>query len=318
MTPGTTPETKPGTKSGARPHILIVVVIYRTVFASSETLAGLTAAFTANPALLDAMEVLVWDNSPEAIPQPELPFAFAYRHAGENRGVAGAYNEAARLAQERGCIWMLLFDQDTQVTEEFLRGMDTCGRKLAAEQEIAAAAPFLYAGSFQLSPRRITVLNQPPIPSDRSYIERRRMFAANSGTLMRVAALLKIGGYSLDFWLDHSDIYVFHQFHRRGLGIFIAADLRLEHQIAMLDYDRRMTPERYSNFLGAEAAFDARHNGWLQRTVQTLRLPVRALRQRRYQNKAYSRMTWKAFGQRILRRPSRWAEARPGRRDPQG
>ncbi|MGI8770599.1 MAG: glycosyltransferase [Acidobacteriaceae bacterium] len=298
-----------------RPHILIVVVLYRTDFAGSETLAGLVTAFRANPALLDRMELLVWDNSPEALTDPELPFAFTYQHAERNDGVAGAYNAAARLAEQSGHTWMLLLDQDTGVTEEFLRSMDSYGRELAANQNIAAVVPFLYAGSFQLSPRRLAVLNHPPIASGKSYIERRRMFAANSGTLMRVSALRQVGGYSLDFWLDHSDIYVFHQFHRHGLGIFVAADLRLQHQVAMLDYDRRMTPERYGNFLAAEAAFDAIHNGYMQRTVQTLRLPIRALRQRRYPNKVYSRMTWRAFWQRVIRRSRWWADARPGRRD---
>jgi GT2 family glycosyltransferase len=298
----------------SRAHILVVVVLYRTVFADSQTLAGLVTSFTANPALLGSMELLVWDNSPEPLSDPTLPFAFTYRHAEQNHGVAGAYNEAARLAQESGRTWMLLLDQDTSVTEEFLHGMDSYGRELAGNDEIAAVVPFLYAGSFQLSPRRLTFLNQPRIAAGKSYLERRRMFAANSGTLMRVTALLKVGGYCVDFWLDHSDIYVFNQFHRYGLGVFVAADLRLQHEIAMLDYDRRMTPERYGNFLAAEAAFDALYNGWLQRTVQTLRLPFRALRQRRYQNKAYSRMTWRAFCQRLVRRPSRWVEDWRGRR----
>jgi GT2 family glycosyltransferase len=299
---------------GSRPHILVVVVLYRTVFADSQTLAGLITSFTANPALLGSMELLVWDNSPEPLSDPTLPFPFTYRHAEQNRGVAGAYNEAARLGEESGRTWMLLLDQDTSVTEEFLRGMDSYGRELAGKDEIAAVVPFLYAGSFQLSPRRLTFLNQPRIASGKSYLERRRMFAANSGTLMRVAALLKVGGYCIDFWLDHSDIYVFNQFHQYGLAVFVAADLRLQHEIAMLDYDRRMTPERYGNFLAAEAAFDALYNGWLQRTVQTLRLPFRALRQRRYQNKAYSRMSWRAFRQRLVRRPSRWVEDWRGRR----
>jgi GT2 family glycosyltransferase len=298
----------------SRPHILVVVVLYRTAFADSETLARLVTSFTANPALLDCMELLVWDNSPEPLLDPKLPFAFTYRHAEQNLGVAGAYNEAAKLAQESGRTWMLLLDQDTSVTERFLRGMDSYGRELATNDDIAAVVPILYADSFQLSPRRLTFLNQPRIASGKSYLERRRMFAANSGTLMRVAALLKVGGYSIDFWLDHSDIYVFNQFHRSGLAVFVAADLRLQHEIAMLDYDRRMTPERYGNFLAAEAAFDALYNGWLQRTVQTLRLPFRALRQLRYQNKAYSRMTWRVFRQRLVRRASRWPEGWRGRR----
>jgi GT2 family glycosyltransferase len=288
--------------------ILVVVVLYRSSLAAAQTLQGLATAFAANPSLLRGMEVLVWDNGPEAIADPQLPFPFTYVHAEHNQGVAGAYNGASARARKRGHNWMLLFDQDTCITEEFLLRCQEYGSDLAGSQEIAAIVPFLYAGTFQLSPRRLTMFSQPPIPAGKSYIERRKMFAANSGTMVRVDALKQIGGYSLDFWLDHSDRYVFHQFHRQGFSVFVAADLRLQHELAMLDYDRRMTPERYRNFLDAEAAFDALYNGWPQRTVQTLRLPIRALRQRRYQNKVYRRMTMQAFWRRVLKSRKRWLD----------
>jgi GT2 family glycosyltransferase len=288
--------------------ILVVVVVYQSSLSAAQTLQGLVTAFAANPSLLRGMQVLVWDNSPEAVADPQLPFPFTYVHAERNQGVAGAYNGAMARARQSGYTWMLLLDQDTCITEEFLLRCQEYGRDLAGSHDIAAVVPFLYAGTFQLSPRRLTMFSQPPIPDGKSYIERRKMFAANSGTMVRVDALEKIGGYSLDFWLDHSDRYVFDQFHRQGFAIFVAADLRLQHELAMLDYDRRMTPERYRNFLEAEAAFDALYNGWPQRTVQTLRLPFRALRQRRYQNKLYRRMTMQAFWRRALRSRKRWLD----------
>ena len=46
---------------------------------------------------------------------------------------------------------------------------------------------------------------------------------------MRVAALREVGGYSDEFWLDLSDVYVFQAFHRRGKYMYIAGDLRVEH-----------------------------------------------------------------------------------------
>jgi hypothetical protein len=288
--------------------ILVVVVLYQSSLTAAKTLQGLVTAFAANPSLLRGMDVLVWDNSADAVADPRLPFPFTYAHAERNQGVAGAYNGAMARAQQSSHTWMLLLDQDTCITEEFLLRCQEYGRDLSGSQEIAAIVPFLYAGTFHLSPRRLTMFSQPPIPDGKSYIERRKMFAANSGTMVRVDALQQIGGYSLDFWLDHSDRYVFHQFHRKGFAVFVAADLRLQHELAMLDYDRRMTPERYRNFLDAEAAFDALHNGWAQRTVQTLRLPIRALRQRRYQNKVYCRMTMENFWRRVLKSRKRWLD----------
>ena len=39
----------------------------------------------------------------------------------------------------------------------------------------------------------------------------------NSGMLLRVAALRRIGGYSMDFWLDFSDRYVCERLLRIAL-----------------------------------------------------------------------------------------------------
>jgi hypothetical protein len=116
-------------------------------------------------------------------------------------------------------------------------------------------------------------------------------FAANSGVLFRVKSLGHVGGYSLDFWLDHSDMYIFHQLYLSGLRVYLAADLRLQHDMTMLDYDGRMTPERYNNFLHAEQAFIDLYKGMLENWVQVLRLSARVVRQRRYRNGNYSRMT---------------------------
>lgn len=125
------------------------------------------------------------------------------------------------------------------------------------------------------------------------------MFAANSGALLRVAALQAIGGYSTRFWLDYSDIYVFHRLHEQGFGVRIAADLTLQHEIAMLDYDARMTPARYATYLAAEGDFLDLYRGAVERAMHLLRLAVRVRRQRRYASPVFSQMSRDALWQRL-------------------
>lgn len=277
--------------------------------------------------MLERMQVLVWDNSPqdnilednvpESLAEPSLPFAFTYHHAERNVGVAGAYNSAMQMARERSCTWLLLLDHDTSVTVEFLRGMaryadedaDEEGVQDAAEsspqagtvgQGIAAVLPFLYAGERVLSPRLWRFGRHEPLPRPaQTYIEDRAIFAANSGTLLRVASLAAIGGYSLRFWLDYSDIYVFHRLHAAGYRVRIAADLALQHEIAMQNYDRRMTPQRYAIYLAAEGDFLDLYRGPLERALHLLRLAARAVRQRRYASPAFSQMSRAALWQRL-------------------
>jgi GT2 family glycosyltransferase len=294
-------------------HALAVVVLYRITSDSpldaSRTLIGLAQAFAADASLAKQLDVLVWDNSPEPLPdhlkERSLPFAFTYQHAAQNEGVSGAYNAAAVMAEQRGCAWLLLLDDDTSVTAEFLRGMLGHAVQIVEDERIAAVTPFLYAGSFCMSPRlwrfaRHVPLQRPAHP----YTETRSIFAANSGTLMRVRALEAIGGYNARFWLDFSDIEVFHRLHTHGFSVRIACDLRLEHEMAMLDYDRRMTPARFATFLAAESDFMDLYRGPLERGMHLMRLAARVVHQRGYADPAFARLSWQALRERLTTRRS--------------
>jgi GT2 family glycosyltransferase len=309
------PEARSGQTNAALVRALAVVVIYRMPFAQSKTLAGLARAFAEDPSLAQHLDVLVWENSPEAQEERELPFAFTYQHSPANEGVSGAYNAAARMAAERGCGWLQLLDDDTSVTGEFLRGMLRHAAEAAGDERVAAVVPFLYAGSFCMSPRLWRFARHVPLARpDAAYTETRSIFAANSGTLMRVRALETIGGYSPRFWLDYSDIDVFHRLYEHGFSVRIAADLRLEHEMAMLDYDRRMTPARFATFLAAESDFMDLYRGLAERGMHLLRLAARVLHQRTYEDPAFARLSRKALWERLtMQRATRLARHEPTR-----
>jgi GT2 family glycosyltransferase len=309
---------------------LAVVVLYRRApeesLDASKTLTGLAQAFAEDASLARQLDVLLWDNSPERLSEQakerSLPFAFSYQHAIRNQGVSGAYNAAAVLAEQRGCAWLLLLDDDTSVTAEFLRGMlghaaQVMQDELAEDERIAAVAPFLYAGSFCMSPRLWRFARHVPLPlPEHPYTEMRSIFAANSGTLMRVRALEAIGGYNPRFWLDFSDIEVFHRLHGHGFSVRVASDLRLEHEMAMLDYDRRMTPERFATFLAAESDFMDLYRGPLERVMHLLRLAARVMHQRSYADPAFARLSWQALRERLTtRRAVRLARHERARHD---
>jgi GT2 family glycosyltransferase len=296
-------------------HVLAVVVLYRTALDvsldvpldTSGTLAGLARAFAEDASLAKQLDVLVWDNSPEPLPEireeRSLPFPFSYKHAAQNEGVSGAYNAAAVVAEQRGCAWLLLLDDDTSVTAEFLRGMLGHAEQIAEDERIAAVAPFLYAGTFCMSPRLWRFARHVPLPRPvHPYTETRSIFAANSGTLMRVRALEAMGGFNARFWLDFSDIEVFHRLHGHGFSVRIAGDLRLEHEMAMLDYDRRMTPGRFATFLAAESDFMDLYRGPLERGMHLLRLAARVVHQRSYADPAFARLSWQALRERLMTR----------------
>lgn len=268
------------------------MVRYNTPLHESHTVQGVCEALTSSPSLKDAYQFLIWDNSAEKLPNPSLPIPFEYRHSRHNLGIAGACNSAMRIARERIHRWMLLLDQDTKVHSGYFEAMLRWSNELESRSEIALVAPTVRSGNLIVSPRQYLFNRHRAYADPAPGIASGEAFAINSGSLVRVAALKSIGGFSTDFWLDYSDIYICHQFYFHGYKIWRATDAQLEHEMSVRDYDHLMTPARYINFSYAETAFNDIYKGTLENWAQNLRLLARAIRQwRKYKNHAFSRIT---------------------------
>jgi GT2 family glycosyltransferase len=294
-------------------NILAVMVRYRMPLSESETVRGWRNALRERPELSTDYRLLIWDNSPEATSAIELPVLCAYRHSEENLGVSGAFNWAIDYARNNGFAWMLLLDQDTALTADFLATMLRHSNEQDSQARIAAIAPTVRVRGFVVSPRRQLFNHHRAYPQGESGIAPGEAFAINSGCMMRIAALEAIGGYSTDFWLDYSDMYVFHQLYLHGWKVWRAADAELEHEMSVMDYDRLMTPARYRHFSIAESAFNDLYKGRLENLVQTLRLLARAIRQRKkYRNPEFSRIAWEQMIYRLRvprsKRLTQWFE----------
>jgi GT2 family glycosyltransferase len=288
-------------------QIVIVVVLYKRSPAQSQTINSLAAVFQRSPELLNSLKVFIWDNSPAAILDPAIPFPCDYRHAGRNLGTSGAYNHAMEFAESMRSPWLLLFDQDTTVSHEFLPRMLEYGKRLQGDPEIGAVVGFIYSHGALVSPRRLLRFNRiEQVPSTFHGIHKRKAYAVNSATLLRVSALREIGGYSDEFWLDLSDVYVFQAMHQKGKYLYVAGDVRVEHSIASMDFDKEMSPERYRNFMAAESAYVDLYSSPLERIAQLFRLFVRTIRQyRNYENKTFARISWEYFCRRLFQTRSR-------------
>jgi glycosyltransferase involved in cell wall biosynthesis len=287
-------------------QIVAVVVLYKRKPDKSQTINSLTAVFERNPGLLRPIRVLIWDNSPTVIDQLSLPFPFDYKHDGRNVGTSGAYNNAMDFADAQGSPWLLLLDQDTILSDEFLPRMLEYSYLLQDSPEVGSVVPFIYSHAQLVSPRLLRPFNRNlQVPLTFHGICREKAYAVNSTTLMRVAALREIGGYSEEFWLDLSDVYAFQSMYWKGRYIYVASDLVLQHSLSGMDYDREMTCERYRNFLAAESAYVDLYSSPLERAAQLFRLFVRIFRQyRRYENKAFARLACEYFLRRLFHRRS--------------
>jgi len=275
--------------------ILAVVVRYLVPLSESPTLQGFCDALSSQPDLAQGYTVMIWDNSPEEIVNPQLSIPFLYQHSKVNLGVSGAYNCAMEYAIELGYPWMLLLDQDTKITHGFLLTMLRHCLDLLPREEIAAIAPTVCTGRIVVSPHRqhFRLRVRLQYPPGECGIAPGEAAAINSGCIMRVAALQAIGGFSTDFWLDFSDYYVFHQFFVHGMKIWRAADVELEHDLSVTDYDLLMTPSRYRSLSYAETAFYDLYKARIENAGHVVQLLARAIKQRmKCDNPEFSRISW--------------------------
>ncbi len=252
-------------------RMLAIVVLYRLPPEESPALRSLEAARDADPRLHESISLLLWDNSPgNRHPPPHL--AGQYHHDPSNPGLAAAYNAALRQADELGCQWLLLLDQDTTVTAFYLHE----ALSVAGATRADALVPRLAHGTTVVSPFYQAAQGPVrPIANTLRGIAKQPLQAFNSGAVLRVSAMESLGGFDTAFPLDYLDHATFAALQHAGGSIHVlGAELRHElstNTQAALD-DNALC--RQVDILAAERRFIATY-GTLQ---QRLMMPVRMLR----------------------------------------
>ncbi len=287
--------------------ILAVVVVYRMLPASSPSLLTLLQASAAATALPLRLSVLVADNTPGGQDPGELPPGVRYQAAPDNPGLARPYNEALAEAAAGGFEWLLTLDQDTHLPENFLIGMEGYARRFRHVPEIGAVVPRVLDHGRSISPFRFAGGFWPRVlPQQADGLAPRFTSAINSASLLRVEAALAVGGYDPQFPLNNSDTSLFHRLDRAGKRIVVAGGVRVEHELAILDREGRMSTDRYRQLLRDECSFYDRHMPLPARGERLLRLLVRAGRSLlRGQEPEFRRIATGEIARRLLTRRSR-------------
>ena len=198
--------------------ILVVIVLYKKHPLQSETISSLKRSVTHSPRLPDLLDIMLWDNSPYAIDQGSLPIACEYVFAGRNACTSGPTITPWKLRSRGGfhgyCCW-------TRIRP--FRKNPSCA--------CLHTAPNLKSGwtldpSSSIHPAHTDLWFLRDLWTASFGCHRFHRHSAGSasarrteltvGSLMRVASLREIGGYSDDFWLDLSDIYVFRAMYSIG------------------------------------------------------------------------------------------------------
>ena len=214
-----------------------------------------------------------------------------------NGGLATAYNFALARAEAEQRAWLLLFDQDTMLTKEFLFELVESARTLHGQAQVGAIVPKLLVRGAIYSPEanfldqvRHPFRSLQTVKKDVVGVQQGHLNAFNSGATLRVSALRAIGGFPLQFWLDYLDHAVFRALFVGGFRIYVMR-AELVHNSSLAEVTS-LPLWRLRNILQAQTLFVKQSGGFLDRMLYRIFL----LR--------FSRGLWKN-----LKGSSAWKEA---------
>lgn len=195
-------------------------------------------------------DLIIYNNSHEIIiPQSKNHIVI---NAETNEMLSGAYNFALNHANKNNYDWLLLLDQDTELTDDYFEKLY---RFLSDNQDknIVAAVPFLRNKSKIISPNKL-YFNFLRKNTVKYGINSGHIVALNSLSLLRTDFMNAIGGFSSEFPLDMLDYWYYLQFYKHKKKIYVL-DTALKHNLSIYNYDENITEERYAQLLNAERKY---------------------------------------------------------------
>jgi GT2 family glycosyltransferase len=272
--------------------IAVVVVLYRMAADESPAIRSLTQHLPPGGRPGGFIDLIICDNTPF---EQAAPTALAGRYLRDpsNPGLARRYNEALGIADKSGAAWLMLLDQDTTVTAEYLDEVLAEAASCADRPEVVALVPKLIERGAICSPiHPPTYKWASPVGAEFSGIAAEILHVFNSGAVLRVSAVQAMGGFPQDFPLDYLDHATFTELQHRGGKLHVLRSA-LEHQLSSNDETRRGAAfaRRQRSVLDAEYRFYNRYGSARDRALRRVRL-LRACAGRLARGKDWSQ-TWR-------------------------
>lgn len=218
-------------------RIQAVLVLYRLLPHESPAYVSLQTALQVVTGT--GMTLMVCDNTPGEVRSAPADFLGHWESQPNNPGLASSYNLGLAAAAHNGAEWLLLLDQDTVVTPEYLREVSRLALELEGEEEVVAIAPKLIEFDKVQSPHLpLRWRRRAPLSTSTSGIADDDWIFYNSGSLLRVSALQTCGGFPGIFWLDFLDHAIYRRLRLRGGKVWVT-EAKLQHELSSNEAPRR-------------------------------------------------------------------------------
>jgi rhamnosyltransferase len=196
--------------------------------------------------------VVIDNGSPEGLLAPfhaaKGEQEFVVIENGANLGIAAALNIGVRWAATQGFRHVILFDQDSTVTDGFIDAMRSTYRDHARRDEIAIVMPrYRDRECGRISKSAYLAVDGAPLE------------VMTSGSYIPLSTFSKCGGFREDFFIDQVDHEFAFRVRQRGLIVAVSEQAILLHVPG--------SPRRHS-FLGLRS-FNTTHHNAMRRYYMT-------------------------------------------------
>ncbi len=251
--------------------IAIVIVLYKTSLELSMTYKTLKL-FISN--INTNFEIIIYNNSDTETISENSNYQVVTSQ--KNDKLSGPYNYTLKFAKEHNLKWILLLDQDTEITKEyFVKLADfLCMEK---DSDLVAVVPFLKENSKVLSPQKINNFGWWQRKIVTPGYQTGRVTAFNSLSLLDVEFMLSIGGFNIEYPLDMLDHWYYLQIYNQRKKVYVL-DTYIEHQLSLSNYENNVSFERHRSLLKAEKGF-TKELGITHYLSYKIRLTLRLIRQ---------------------------------------
>jgi len=284
-------------------NITCVIVLYKCEIENSQTINSFYRIFRNNLNSINNINIIIYDNGNNNQSLNILfPEKFNYFNSENNDGLAVAYNYAFTRAIENNSDWLLLLDQDTELPLNYFNSLIDSFGKVNTNKKIKAVVPKVYYSNNYFSPSKVLIGGiLRPINMDFIGIYDREIFAIGSGSALKVDFINSIGGFNTNFWLDSLDRWIYHKINEISGEVYVT-DIRIKHELSILDYDNLISIERYKNIIYYESLFMKNYKSAFENIIFHVRLLFRAINFfYNKKNKSYSLITFNFFVKSLLK-----------------
>lgn len=168
----------------------------------------------------DNVKLIVHDNSDELFIKSNKQFCeknkIKYFTLNENVGISKAYNHVIRNIEKKDDEYIMIFDDDTQISDEYINE----AIRLSKEKIADVILPIIISNKRIISPANVQFKCRIKILDNLNQLDINRISAINSGMIIRTSVFNNLN-YNEKIFLDYVDHDIMKKFRENNLKIVV-------------------------------------------------------------------------------------------------